>query len=189
MLIKKKRKTNKWSPGQQACYEPQAHPQTWPRSSPQDQKRGAARMFINIKSSCVTGCHCLSQLVTGCHSLQMVFRGCHKLSQPVGVYQRLSQIVTACKGLWEVVTNCHSLSEFVRGCHKLSQLEAGYLEGSRVAIVVLVLSAEARWPCVVGGPCKEGWGGRWCKDQFFFSWHRTHKSIFIQWHKDQWLQR
>ena len=59
-------------------------------------------------------CHCLSQLVRGCRSLQRVVRGYHKLSK--------------------VVTSCLSLS----------QLEADYLEGSRVAIVVLVLSAEAR---------------------------------------------
>ena len=88
----KKKQTNKWSPGQRACYEPPAHPQTWPRSSPRDQKRGAARMLINIKSSCVTDCHCLSQIVTACKGLSEVVTNCHRLSE-----------------LSQVVTNFHSL--------------------------------------------------------------------------------
>ena len=96
----------------------------------------------------VTVCHCLSLIVTTCHNLSQLVRGCHSLQRVVRVCHKLSQLVRGCQ-------NCHSLTEVAKG----------YLERSRVAIVVLVLSAKARWPGVVGGPCKEGWGGRCCKDQ------------------------
>ena len=132
---------------------------TWPTSmlwTPGPPPDMATVMPTGPEERCCKDVHQYKVFV--CHWLSLFVTTCHRLSQLANGCQRLSQIVTACQRLSQ------KLSQLVRVCQRLSQLsqlEAGYLEGSRVAIVVLVLSAEARWPCVVGGPCKEG-----CEDKY-----------------------